>query len=49
MAEQNGVIAFYDKRMLAQEPDIEVPFLPGRMGKRVRSLLSGLGVPWKYP
>ncbi|MGM0536875.1 MAG: histone deacetylase family protein [Pseudomonadota bacterium] len=35
--------------MLAHEPDIEVPFLPGRMDKRVRSLLSGLGVPWKYP
>ncbi|MDW7747370.1 histone deacetylase [Halomonas sp.] len=49
MAEQNSVIAFYDERMLAHEPDIEVPFLPGRMDKRVRSLLSGLGVPWKYP
>ncbi|MGM0983747.1 MAG: histone deacetylase family protein [Pseudomonadota bacterium] len=35
--------------MLAHEPDIEVPFLPGRMDKRVRKLLSGLGVPWKYP
>lgn len=49
MAEQNSVIAFYDERMLAHEPNIEVPFLPGRMDKRVRSLLSGLGVPWKYP
>lgn len=49
MAEQNSVIALYDERMLAHEPDIEVPFLPGRMDKRVRSLLSGLGVPWKYP
>ena len=49
MAKQNSVIAFYDERMLAHEPDIEVPFLPGRMDQRVRSLLSGLGVPWKYP
>ncbi|MCE9684372.1 histone deacetylase family protein [Halomonas alkalisoli] len=49
MADQNSVIAFYDERMLAHEPDIEVPFLPGRMDKRIRSLLSGLGVPWKYP
>ncbi|TDR52996.1 acetoin utilization deacetylase AcuC-like enzyme [Halomonas ventosae] len=49
MAEQNSVIAFYDERMLAHEPNIEVPFLPGRIDKRVRSLLSGLGVPWKYP
>jgi acetoin utilization deacetylase AcuC-like enzyme len=35
--------------MLAHEPDIEVPFLPGRMDVRIRSLLSGLEVPWKYP
>jgi len=49
VAKQNSVIAFYDERMLAHEPDIEVPFLPGRMDQRVRSLLSGLGVPWKYP
>ncbi|WP_404470664.1 histone deacetylase [Vreelandella venusta] len=49
MADQNSVIAFYDERMLTHEPDIEVPFLPGRMDKRIRSLLSGLGVPWEYP
>ncbi|WP_240618194.1 histone deacetylase family protein [Halomonas heilongjiangensis] len=49
MADENSVIAFYDERMLAHEPDIEAPFLPGRMDKRIRSLLSGLGVPWKYP
>ncbi len=49
MSNQNSVIAFYDERMLAHEPDIEVPFLPGRMDTRIRSLLSGLGVPWKYP
>ncbi|MDR5868506.1 histone deacetylase family protein [Halomonas koreensis] len=49
MAEQNRVIAFYDERMLAHEPDIEVPFMPGRMDDRIRRLLSGLGVPWKYP
>lgn len=49
MSDQNRVIAFYDERMLAHEPDIEAPFLPGRMDTRIRSLLSGLGVPWKYP
>jgi len=49
VADQNSVIAFYDERMLAHEPDIEVPFLPGRMDKRIRSLLSGLKVPWTYP
>ncbi len=45
----NSVIAFYDERMLAHEPDSEASFLPGRMDKRVRQLLAGLGVPWKYP
>jgi len=49
VADQNSVIVFYDERMLAHEPDIEVPFLPGRMDKRIRSLLSGIGVPWTYP
>ncbi len=49
MNHQNRVIVFYDERMLAHEPNIEVPFLPGRMDNRIRSLLSGLGVPWKYP
>ncbi len=49
MSDQNRVIAFYDERMLAHEPNIEAPFLPGRMDTRIRSLLSGLGVPWKYP
>jgi len=49
VANKNSVIAFYDERMLAHEPDIEVPFLPGRMDDRIRGLLSVLGVPWKYP
>jgi acetoin utilization deacetylase AcuC-like enzyme len=49
VSNQNRVIAFYDERMLAHEPNIEVPFLPGRMDKRIRSLLLELGVPWKYP
>ncbi|WP_245184861.1 histone deacetylase family protein [Halomonas salinarum] len=49
MADENSVIVFYDERMLAHEPDIEVPFLPGRMDVRIRSLLVELGVPWKYP
>lgn len=43
------VIAFYDERVLAHEPDTDAPFLPGRMDRRVRQLLTDLGVPWKYP
>ncbi len=52
MARKNSVIAFHDDRMLAHAPDIEVPFLPGRMDDQIRLLLSGLGepgVPWIYP
>ncbi|WP_372614112.1 hypothetical protein [Halomonas sp.] len=49
MSDKFKVIAFYDERMLAHQPDIEVPFLPGRMDRRIRQLLMGLGVPWKYP
>ncbi|ATJ81944.1 histone deacetylase [Halomonas beimenensis] len=49
MTDQPRVIAFYDERMLAHQPDIEVPFLPNRMDRRIRQLLAGLGTPWKYP
>ncbi|SDK16903.1 histone deacetylase family protein [Billgrantia gudaonensis] len=49
MADPNSVIAFYDERVLAHQPDSEAPFLPGRMDRRVRQLLSSLNVPWKYP
>ena len=43
------VIAFYDDRMLAHEPDVDVPFLQGRLDRRIREILSGLNVQWKYP
>lgn len=49
MTRQNSVTAFYDDRMLAHDPDIKVPFLPGHMDDQIRLLLSGLGVPWTYP
>ncbi|WP_245888807.1 histone deacetylase family protein [Halomonas denitrificans] len=49
MADQTRVITFYDERMLDHHPNIEVPFLPDRMDKRIRQLLAGLGTPWKYP
>ncbi|PMR81078.1 histone deacetylase [Halomonas urumqiensis] len=35
--------------MLAHQPDIDAAFLPGRMDKRIRQLLSEMQVPWKYP
>ncbi|WP_232090602.1 histone deacetylase family protein [Billgrantia diversa] len=49
MAEPNSVIAFYDERVLSHQPDSEAPFLPSRMERRIRQLLSSLNVPWKYP
>ena len=49
MAQQPDVTVFYDERMLAHFPDSNVDFLPGRLDKRVRSILSGLNVQWKYP
>lgn len=46
---KNSVSVFYDVRVLAHKPDTDAAFLPGRMDKRIRQILSGLGVPWKYP
>lgn len=49
MADNKNVIVFYDERVLAHYPDTNVDFLPGRLDKRVRAILSGLNVQWKYP
>lgn len=35
--------------MLQHRPDVQDPFLPGRLEKRVRELLAGLEVKWSYP
>ena len=40
---------FHDDRMLAHEPDVDVPFLPGRLDRRIREILAGLNAQWKYP
>lgn len=49
MVQQRDVTVFYDERVLAHYPDSNVDFLPGRLDKRIRSILSGLDVQWKYP
>lgn len=49
MAQQRDVTVFFDERVLAHYPDTNADFLPGRLDKRVRSILSGLNVQWKYP
>jgi len=38
------VIVFHDERMLGHRPDVREPFLPGRLDRRVREILAGLGV-----
>ena len=49
MIGERSVTVFYDERVLEHRPDAESPFLPGRLDRRVREILSGLGVKWAYP
>lgn len=49
MAEKALVTVFYDERVLNHFPDVNAAFLPGRLDKRVRTILAGLNVQWKYP
>ncbi|NMT62690.1 histone deacetylase family protein [Marinobacter orientalis] len=49
MVQQRDVTVFYDERVLAHAPDSNVDFLPGRLDKRIRTILSDLDVQWKYP
>ncbi len=49
MAERRDVTVFYDERVLNHSPDVNAAFLPGRLDKRVREILAGLNVQWKYP
>jgi len=49
MLGERQVIVFYDEHMLAHCPNADGPFLPGRLDRRVREILAGLGVKWVYP
>ncbi|MGM0951906.1 MAG: histone deacetylase family protein [Pseudomonadota bacterium] len=49
VAERRDVTVFYDERVLNHAPDVNAAFLPGRLDKRVRAILAGLNVQWKYP
>lgn len=49
MIGDRSVIVFHDDRMMAHAPDVQAPFVPGRLDRRIREILSGLGVQWKYP
>lgn len=49
MIGDRDVLVISDERMLAHQPDVDRPFLPGRLDRRVRELLTGLSVKWSYP
>lgn len=49
MGRAGEVLVLHDGHMLAHRPDAQDPFLPGRLERRVRELLAGLGVQWNYP
>jgi len=49
MTRTRTVTVFYDERVLGHRPDMENPFLPGRLERRVREILNGLYVKWSYP
>lgn len=49
MTDQREVIAFYDERMLDHAPDVDAPFLPGRLDRRVRDMLATIPAQWRYP
>jgi len=49
MLGDRNVTVVYDERMLAHSPDADNPFQPGRLDRRVREILSGLLIKWRYP
>lgn len=49
MSDQRNVIAFHDDRMLDHAPDVNAPFLPGRLDRRVRDMLATIPAQWRYP
>ena len=49
MTKQRNVAVLFDERVQAHNPEVEEPFLPGRLERRVREILKGLDVKWSYP
>lgn len=49
MTKKRNVAVLYDERVQAHNPEVEEPFLPGRLERRVREILRGLDVKWSYP
>ncbi|MEC7729554.1 MAG: histone deacetylase [Pseudomonadota bacterium] len=49
MIGDRSVNVFYDEIMLGHNPEVDLPFVPSRVEKRVRSILQGLDFKWSYP
>lgn len=49
MSASRSVTVFYDEVMLGHDPQVDLPFLPSRVEKRVRNILGGLNFKWNYP
>ncbi|HET8850073.1 MAG TPA: histone deacetylase [Marinobacter sp.] len=49
MISDRRVNVFYDDVMLGHNPEVDLPFMPSRVEKRVRSILEGLNFKWSYP
>ncbi len=49
MIGDRSVTVFYDEVMLGHNPEVDLPFLPSRVEKRVRNILKGLDFKWSYP
>lgn len=43
------VTVFYDEAMLDHNPEVDLPFVPSRVEKRVRNILKELNTKWSYP
>lgn len=43
------VNVFFDEAMLGHDPQVDLPFMPSRVEKRVRTLLQELDFKWSYP
>ncbi len=47
--DRRTVDVFFDEVMLGHNPEVDLPFVPSRVEKRVRSILQGLEFKWSYP
>lgn len=49
MIGDRSVSVFTDDVMLGHNPEVDLPFVPSRVEKRVRHILKGLDFKWSYP